>query len=232
MSEVKQADQVGVATDLERSVGVPLAEFNFTIAGRTWRIEAARDHASLLSAVETYAAFPFGLLVWESAQALAEALAAEPDLVAGKTVLELGTGVGLPGIVARSLGAAAVRQTDNVAQALTLCRVNAQTNGVEGIELALANWDAWTDTRTYDVIIGSDVLYERTAHAPLAAILGRNLSPGGRVLIADPGRQDTPLFLRELESAGWKSTRRRREVPSMMPGGADMVDVDIIELWR
>lgn len=232
MGEVKQADLGSLATDLERSVGVPLAEFTFTIAGRDWRIEAARDHASLLGAVETYAAFPFGLLVWESAQALAEALAAEPNLVAGKNVLELGAGVGLPGIVARALGAAAVRQTDNVAQALALCRVNAEKNGVEGIELALANWDAWTDTRTYDLIIGSDVLYERTAHAPLAAVLDRNLRPGGRVLIADPGRQDTPLFLAELAAAGWKSARRRRAVASMMPGGADMVDVDIIELWR
>lgn len=232
MSEAKQADRAGVATELERAVGVPLAEFTFTIAGRIWRIEAARDHASLMGAVETYAAFPFGLLVWESAQALAEALAARPEIIAGKDVLEVGAGVGLPGLVARTLGAASVRQTDNVAQALTLCRVNAEKNEVDGIELALANWDAWTDTRGYDVIIGSDVIYERTAHAPLAAILEQNLRPGGRVLIADPGRQDTPLFLAELTAAGWKSALARRTVDSMMPGGSDTVDVDIIELWK
>jgi methyltransferase-like protein 23 len=231
MGEVKQQDGDTLATALEKSVGVPLAEFTFTIAGRDWRIQAARDHASLMGAVETYAAFPFGLLVWESAEALAAELAARPELAAGKSVLELGAGVGFPGIVARAVGAS-VRQTDNLAQALTLCRVNAEQNGVEGIELALANWDAWTETRTYDVIIGSDVIYERTAHAPLMAIVGRNLAPGGRVLIADPGRQDTPLFLAELAAAGWKSARHKRMVPSMMPGGADTVDVDIIELWR
>jgi predicted nicotinamide N-methyase len=232
MGEAKQQDHEMLTTELERSVGVPLAEFIFSIAGRDWRIQAARDHASLMGAVETYAAFPFGLLVWESAEALAAGLVERPELVAGKSVLELGAGVGFPGIVARAAGAASVRQTDNVVQALTLCRVNAEQNGVEGIELALANWDAWTDTRTYDAIIGSDVIYERTAHAPLMAILERNLAPGGRALIADPGRQDTPLFLSQLAAAGWKSARTKKTVPSMMPGGADTVGVDIIELWR
>jgi methyltransferase-like protein 23 len=232
MGEVKQDELNTLTTALEKSVGVPLAEFTFTIAGRDWRIQAARDHASLMGAVETYAAFPFGLLVWESAEALAAAIASRPDLVAGKGVLELGAGVGFPGIVARAMGAASVRQTDNVAQALTLCRENAERNGVEGVELALANWDAWTDARTYDVIIGSDVIYERTAHVPLTVILERNLAPGGRALIADPGRQDTPLFLAELAAGGWKSSRSKRTVPSMMPGGADTIDVDIIELCR
>jgi predicted nicotinamide N-methyase len=232
MGEAKQQEHELLTTELERSVGVPLAEFTFTIAGRDWRIQAARDHASLMGAVETYAAFPFGLLVWESAEALAAALVERPELVAGKSVLELGAGVGFPGIVARAVGAASVRQTDNVVQALTLCRVNAEQNGVEGIELVLANWDAWTETQTYDVIIGSDVIYERAAHAPLMAILERNLAPGGRALIADPGRQDTPLFLSEPAAAGWKSAQTKRTVPSMMPGGADTVDVDIVELWR
>lgn len=232
MGEAKHEDRWTAGSALEAAVGVPLAEFTFDIAGRTWRIQAARDHASLMEAVETYAAFPFGLLIWESAQALAAALVADPSIVAGKTILEVGAGVGFPGIVARSLGAAAVRQTDNLTQALTLCQVNAAENGVDGIELAVANWDAWTDDRKYDLIIGSDVIYERTAHAPLAAILDRNLAPGGRALIADPGRQDTPLFLNELAEAGWKSARRQRTIDSMMPGGADMVDVDIIELWR
>jgi predicted nicotinamide N-methyase len=232
MGEVKQEDHWIAGNALEHAIGIPLAEFAFDIEGRTWRIQAARDHASLMGAAETFAAFPFGLLVWESAQALAETLANDPGLVAGKRILEVGAGVGFPGIVARSLGAAAVRQTDNLTQALTLCEVNAAENGIDGIELAIANWDAWTDDRTYDLIMGSDVIYERTAHAPLAAILDRNLAPGGRALIADPGRQDTPLFLSELAAAGWKSARRQRSVDSMMPGGADMVDVDIIELWR
>lgn len=232
MSETRR-DGSQVADDaVEAGAGVPLATFTFSLAGRDWHIRAAQDHASLMAVADRFVAFPFGLLIWESAQALAEALADDRDLIAGRSVLELGAGVGLPGIVAGALGAASVRQTDHVSEALLLCSVNAKANGVNGIEVAVANWDAWTDARTYDLIIGSDVIYERSAHAPLAAILSRNLRAGGRALIADPGRQDTPLFLADLAAAGWKSSRRRRAVPTMMPGGAEMVDVDIIMLWR
>jgi predicted nicotinamide N-methyase len=211
---------------------VPLAEFTFRIAGRSWRILAARDHAALMAAADRFVAFPFGLLLWESAQALAEALADDKESVAGRSVLELGAGVGLPGIIARALGASAVRQTDHISEALALCRANAEKNGIDGIELALANWDAWTDAGSYDLIIGSDVVYERAAHAPLAAILDRNLAAGGRVLLADPGRQDTPLFLADLAAAGWKSARHRRTLAALLQGGAETVDIDIIELWK
>jgi predicted nicotinamide N-methyase len=217
---------------VEAIVGVPLATFEFNLGGRTWHIQAARDHASLMVAADRFVTFPFGLLLWESGQALAEALVERSDEVAGRTILELGAGVGMPGIIARALGAAAVRQTDHSSESLALCRANAEANRVDGIEVALANWDAWTDTRTYDLIIGSDVVYERAAHAPLAAILERNLASGGRVLLADPGRQDTPLFLADLAAADWRSVQGKRIVPAMLPGGAENVEIDIIELWR
>lgn len=223
-----RADEDSVA----EAVGIPLAVFTLPIGGRSWRIRAAQDHVSLMDAADRFFAFPFGLLLWESAPALAADLAEDKERIVGRSVLELGAGVGLPGIVARAAGAAAVRQTDHVSEALTLCRANAQANGVDGIELALANWDAWTDARTYDVIIGSDVVYERSAHASIAAILERNLAPGGRVLLADQGRQDTPRFVADLAAAGWQSDQRRRTVPALLPGGAEKVAIDIIELWR
>ncbi len=232
MSGTAQESHGGPDGAAEVAFGVPLADFTFKIAGRTWTIRAARDQDALMVAADCFVAFPFGLLIWESAQALAEALAEDKAAVADRSVLELGAGVGFPGIVARSVGAASVRQTDHISEALDLCRINAAANDVEGIELALANWDAWNDPRRYDLIIGSDVIYERQAHAPLIAILERNLAAGGRAIIADPRRQDTPLFLADLAGAGWKSARRSRKIAAMMQGGTDVVDIDIIELWR
>jgi predicted nicotinamide N-methyase len=232
MSE-ETAGERGVATGAPETVsGVPLRIFSFDIAGRRWDIRAARDHASLMAAADSFVAFPFGLLLWESAQALAEALAEGADAITGRTVLELGAGVGFPGIVARGMGAARVRQTDHISEALELCRINARANGIDGVEVGLANWDAWTDAEAYEVIIGSDVIYERQAHAPLAAILERNLKPGGRAFLADPGRQDTPLFLADLGAKGWKSRQQRRTLRTLLPGGAETVGIDIIELWR
>ncbi|KWT67390.1 hypothetical protein APY04_1955 [Hyphomicrobium sulfonivorans] len=212
--------------------GVPLKVFSFEIGGRTWNVHAAEDHASLLAVSDDFVAFPFGLLLWESACALAQALTEDKDGFAGQSVLELGAGVGLPGIVARHLDADPVRQTDHISQALELCRLNAAANGVSGIELALANWDAWNDSRSYDLIIGSDVIYERQAHAPLAAILERNLAPDGRALFADPGRQDTPLFRQQMIERGWQVSSTAYPALSMFPSGPEVVTVDIIEVRR
>ena len=74
-----------------------------------------QDQDALLDFAEELEHFPYGFLLWEASVALARKLAANPSLVAGKRVLELGAGVGLaPGIVARSLGAE-VWQTDHQA---------------------------------------------------------------------------------------------------------------------
>lgn len=210
--------------------GLPLGTFELAIAGRTWRIRAARNHDALLEAAEALSVFPYGLLLWESAPVLAEVLAGHE--VAGKSMLELGAGVGLAGIVAAHLGAR-VRQTDHSMEALALCRFNAAANGVAGIEVAAGDWNDWRDETRYDLVIGSDVLYDRVAFKPLLAILEQNLAPGGRVVLTDPGRGDTPMFLSVARLAGWRVETRRITTPALIPAnGRTSVAIDAIEMQR
>lgn len=211
---------------------IALETFRFEIGGRAWAIRAARDHAALLDLADRFAGFPFGLLLWESAPVLAEALCRRASQLAGRRVLELGCGVGFPGIVAAWLGAARVLQTDHVAEALDLCRGNAAANGVERLAQLQADWAALPDDDPYDVVIASDVLYDRASHAAFAATLERCLTPDGRVLITDPARQDTPAFLGMMAKDGWGIAQERRTSPALLPGGADTVAVDVIELTR
>lgn len=211
---------------------LPLVVHEIEIGGRDWRIEAVEDQSALTEQSEAFEHFPFGLLLWDSAPVLAGALAAQPEWVAGKPVLELGAGVGVAGLVAAALGGR-VRQTDHGREALARCQRNAALNGIAGVAWALADWTDWRDETRYDVILGSDILYEAELHPALAAIFARNLAPGGRVLLTDPGRTNTPRFLALLEAEGWRIEKRRKRVPALSPTRpGETVVVTLIEAWR
>src|ERR1051326_2047479 len=107
----------------------PLVTSEISVGGRTWRVTAVQNQDALVEAVDTLEHMPYGFLLWESAVGLAQLLAEEPERVAGKRVLELGCGVGFPGMVARWLRAD-IWQTDHQRGALKLAEQNALQNAV------------------------------------------------------------------------------------------------------
>jgi methyltransferase-like protein 23 len=198
-------------TNLDR-LGSVLSATPIVVGRREWRIWCVQNQDQLLSLADGLAHLPYGLLLWESAVALAQHLVQVPALVANKRVLELGAGVGLPGLVARTLGAE-VWQTDRLEEAITLAELNARENDVGGVHRFCGDWEQWTDERRYDVILGADILYETAAHAALAAIVDSRVAPQGRVLFADPGRPQALAFLAKLENQGARFEVEVRTVP-------------------
>ena len=144
---------------------------------------------------------PYGVMLWPSSIALAHELVARADTLAGVRILELGSGTGLPGIVAATFGAS-VLQTDRLDVALDLCRRNAERNHVT-IEHRVADWTDWNVDERFDLILGADVLYAERLHPFLRHIFDTNLAPGGRMLLADPFRLRSMPLLEALEADGW-----------------------------
>ena len=183
-----------------------LQEYCLRIGDRAWDVWhtgvvlTAEDEVRVIG-VRTNR-LPYGVALWPSAIALAHEVAARAGEFAGRRVLELGSGLGLPGIVAASVGGRVV-QTDRDELALHLARRNGARNRCEGIEHRLADWTAWEDRARYDWIIGADILYGAVLHDPIRAIFAANLAPGGRVLVADPFRGVGLRFLEGLEADGW-----------------------------
>lgn len=187
---------------------LPLEEVQLSLEGRAWSIlhtgaVITRDEEVGFLRGETTMRRPYGIVLWPAAIALAHEVAARA--VAGKRVLELGAGTGLPGIVAASLGAR-VLQTDRQQLVLHVCKQNAERNGVTSIEHRTADWTAWEDEARYDLILGSDILYAEALHPHLRHIFETNLAPNGTVLLADPFRETSLRLLEAMEAEGWRVT--------------------------
>ncbi|MBX9583312.1 MAG: methyltransferase domain-containing protein [Gemmataceae bacterium] len=202
----------------------PIGVCRVRVGGREWAVRHTRavlsqsDESAYLDDPDRH---PYGVVLWPAALALAHEVATRAGEFAGRSVLELGAGVGLPGLVAAGVGARVV-QTDRSELALALCRLNGERNGAAGLECRLADWEAWSEAGRYDWVLGSDVLYGATLHADLRRIFEGNLSAGGRVLVSDPFRSVSLHLLEELEASGWRVVMSRWSIgdgPSARPVG-------------
>mmetsp|Transcript_6680 Transcript_6680/g.21539 ORF Transcript_6680/g.21539 Transcript_6680/m.21539 type:complete len:257 (-) Transcript_6680:26-796(-) len=103
-----------------------------------------------------------GNAVWEGSEVLAAYLDANPELVSGKRVLEIGTGCGLGAMVAKLEGASFVRATDGDDDVVALARRNLDDNQFRDVATSVLRWeDAVYDDpeESYDVVLGADVTY-------------------------------------------------------------------------
>jgi predicted nicotinamide N-methyase len=146
-------------------------------------------------AVEWAPIAPYWAVLWRSGVTLASEL--DGEALEGKRVVELGCGLGLPGIVAARAGAS-VLATDASEEALTLVARNAGENGVS-LETAVVDWAepaALLERAPFDLVLAADVLYEESSAAPLLSLLPR-LAP--EAWVADPGRPTAAAFVEEAK---------------------------------
>ena len=129
---------------------------------------------------------PFWAFAWAGGQALARYVLDHPETVAGKRVLDMGTGSGLVAIAALKAGAFDARAVDVDAFAIAAAALNAQANGVS-LDLACADLlDG--DAGDAGVVLAGDIAYEQPATDRIRAFLRRAHDGGAAVFIGDPGR--------------------------------------------
>jgi predicted nicotinamide N-methyase len=143
---------------------------------------------------------PYWAEIWPSAIALARRLS-RGDM-AGRRLIELGVGVGLPTLVALDRGAS-VLATDYYAAAPDFTRHNALMNGLPEPGTALLDWHAPPNVGAFDLVIAADVMYEERSTRSLARLVPELLAPGGGALFADPGRRYEPLFRELMQENGF-----------------------------
>jgi predicted nicotinamide N-methyase len=142
---------------------------------------------------------PYWADLWASALGLARHIMAQPQRLAGKRVLEIGCGLGLPGIVAARAGAQ-VTLTDYLPDALRLARLNCYANLPGEPDLQLLDWRQPPAELKVDILLASDVAYEKRAFEPLIKAFPSLLRPGGSLWLSEPSRAWAQAFIRELST--------------------------------
>ena len=141
---------------------------------------------------------PYWADLWTSSIDLAGWLLEQKDM-AGKSVLELGAGVGLAGVAAARAGAQ-VTLTDYESDALLFARYNAMINLPAGafqqrVQCVPMDWRTPDIGAKFDVIIGADIVYEPKNFVPILSLLQSHLVPGGCALLTEPDRTVGQAFL-------------------------------------
>lgn len=131
---------------------------------------------------------PYWAFCWPGGQAVARYLLDNPQLVAGKRVIDFAAGSGVSSMAAVKAGAASVLANDIDELSLVAARLNAEANGL-AVDTSSADWLAGTDgAPEADVVIAGDVCYEREMSVRALAWLRGHAARGRLVLLGDPGR--------------------------------------------
>jgi len=178
----------------------PLIQEQVFIEDRSFLIvrPAEADHLLELPAVRT--AFdadeymPYWTDLWPASRMLARAILQEP-WPAGQEALEIGCGLGLPGIAALAVGLR-VTFSDYDATALRFAADNARLNGLGNFRTLQLDWRFPPAGLQVPVILGADLIYELRNVEPLVKLLKTILAPGGLCLLTDQDRVPA-LALRE-----------------------------------
>lgn len=147
----------------------------------------------------------FGI-VWASSEVLAH-LMVDYD-VDGKRILEVGCGIGLSSLLLNSRHAD-ITATDYHPEAGAFLEENVRLNRGEQIPFVRTGWgDGDCGLGTFDMIIGSDLLYEQDHVELLAGFIDLHANPACDVILVDPGRGHHARFSKKMVNLGYSHSQR------------------------
>lgn len=166
------------------------------------------------------AAWPMFGLLWPSSVQLAARIALRP-VTDGERILELGCGLALASLVGHRRGAD-MTASDCHPLAESFLLENLRLNELGPMKYRHGHWGGHAaapargelpasemlDGR-FQLIIGSDLLYERDDDGTLSRTIARHAAPGAEVWIVDPDRGNRAAFHRQMLAAGFSGREER-----------------------
>jgi predicted nicotinamide N-methyase len=155
---------------------------------------------------------PYFGSIWPSSLALAEWVSQENskrNLVC-KSLLEIGCGLAIPGLLASVLGAD-VTVSDGHPDVPRFLRKNLMLNSISRLKIAMSPWETGLEEveslhQKFDYVIASDILYEGYHAEFFTKVINSVVKPEGKVVVTDPGRAYLQRFVNKMEELKWTAT--------------------------
>ncbi len=155
------------------------------------------------------ASWPLFGVVWPSAELLA-LLMLDYD-IDGKRILEVGCGIALASLMLNHREAD-ITATDYNPEVGDFLQENTRLNQGEDIDFTRTSWaDEDDELGLFDLIIGSDLLYEPDHAQLLSEFIHAHANPECEVIIIDPGRGLHPRFSESMRHLGFKHSQYKPE---------------------
>ena len=205
MSSASMPDRPALPETPLEALG-PSAREQVFIADKTFLIERPTesdrplDHPAVRSALPADEYLPFWADLWPASRMLAKAIVQE-KWTPGTEALEIGCGLGLPGIAALAMGLRVIF-SDYDATALRFAANNAILNGFEDFRTLQLDWRYPPNDLRVPIVLGSDLIYELSNVEPLVGLIKGVLQPGGLCLITDQDRVPSQALKETLTRDG------------------------------
>jgi len=214
MSELELSDKaVGILKELKKKFRT---EFDtLRLRGKELKILQVSDIEPLLGGrdpFEDVANFPFWVRLWEAAMILADTMMTLPPKP-GARLLELGAGLGAPGLAA-ALAGYKVTLSDYEDHIIDFQKVSAAANGLEGVDFQIIDWLKPPELAKFETIIGAEILFRDDFFKPLLKIFRRYLTPGGTIYLAHNAERRSLAPFLEMASEHFKIGTIARKMKS------------------
>jgi ETFB lysine methyltransferase len=153
------------------------------------------------------AAWPIFGVIWPSSVVLAHIML--DYNVDGKRILEVGCGIALASLLLNHR-LADITATDHHPEASAFLNLNVALNTGKSIPFVRTGWkDAENSLGTFDLIVGSDLLYESGHARDLSEFIDLHANSSCEVVIVDPGRGNHANFSKRMVHLGYSHCQRK-----------------------
>jgi ETFB lysine methyltransferase len=147
------------------------------------------------------ATWPYFGVIWDSSQVLAHFI--NDFDITGKRILEVGCGIGLASLLL-SNRLADITATDYHPEAGNFLLENIKLNHGKAIPFIRTGWEDEENVMgRFDLIIGSDLLYERDHSSILSGFINQHAKAACEVILVDPGRGNHAQFSKKMVKLGY-----------------------------